>query len=137
MEPSIIRTLVTNPLPWRSLIAVPRGTVNRDPLRISLLSLSGCCDSSSAAMASRPSTITDPLPSNRAGPKLDLGAADGEVDSVSVVFRAVVDTGPIETVGVASVVAWGFGTTSVPSSSAGKLGEDFAESARGEGRAHL
>ena len=88
-------------------------------------------------MASRPSTITDPLPSNRAGPKLDPGAADGEVDSVSVVFRAVVDTGPIETVGVASVVAWGFGTTSVPSSSAGKLGEDFAESARGEGRARL
>jgi hypothetical protein len=35
------------------------------------------------------------------------------------------------------VVALGFGTTSVPSSSAGKLGEDFAESAGGESRAHL
>ena len=89
-------------------------------------------------MASRPSTITDPLPSNRAGPKLDLGAADGEVDSVSIGFLpVVVDTGSIETVGVAIVVALGFGTTSMPSSAAGKLGGDFAESAGGEGRAHL
>ena len=141
LEPLMIRTLITsrfpNLLPWTSLIAVPRGTVNKEPFWISLLSLSGCCDSSRATPASRPSTITDPLPSNRPGPELDRGAADGDVDDSSIVFPPVVDTGSIETVGVAIVVALGFGTTSVPSSSAGKPGEDFAASARGEGRAHL
>ena len=65
IEPSKIRTLMTSLFPWRSLIAVPRGTVKREPRWVSLLSLSGCCESSRAATAFRPSTMTGPFPSKR------------------------------------------------------------------------
>jgi hypothetical protein len=65
MEPSVIRTLLTGLSCWRSLIAVPRGTVKREPFRINLRRLPGCCDSSIAASASRPSTINDFLPCKR------------------------------------------------------------------------
>ena len=123
----MIRTLTTsrfpNLLPWTSLIAVPRGTVNKEPFWISFLSFSGCCDSSRAAPASRPSTITDPLPSNRPGPELDRGAAEGDVDDSSIVFPPVADTGSVETVGFASAVSWGGGTPSLAPSGAGELGE--------------
>ena len=134
-EPRIIRTLATDPFSWRSLIAVPRGTVKREPRRVNLLSLVGCCESSRAVAAFRPSTMTDPFPSKRRT-SLDRGDPETEVDSLPIVVFGEVDVGSVEALGLASgSVVGGAGTTSVSGCSAGKLGADFTDSAGGNGRA--
>src|SRR6516162_2087464 len=123
----------SNLLPWRSLIAVPRCTVNRDPPPISFLSLSGCCDSSRVATASRPSTTTDPLPFKRR--TVDRGVAGAEVESGSIV-SPVVEVGSPDTLGPATgSVVWVSGATSWPCSCMGKPADDFIEPAESDGPA--
>ena len=114
---------------------MPRGTVKREPRRVSLLSLSGCCESSRAATAFRPSTMTDPFPSKR-WTSLDRGDPETEVESPPIVVFGEVDVGSVEAIGLSSgLVVGGAGTTSVSRCSVGKLGADFTDSAEGNGRA--
>src|SRR6516225_3538338 len=84
---------------------------------ISFLSLSGCCDSSRVATASRPSTTTDPLPFKRR--TVDRGVAGAEVESGSIV-SPVVEVGSPDTLGPATgSVVWVSGATSWPCSCMG------------------
>ena len=117
---------------------MPRGTVKREPRWVNLLSLVGCCESSRAVAAFRPSTMTDPFPSKR---RTSLDRADPEtevdsLDSLPIVVFPEVDVGSVEALGLASgSVVGGAGTTSVSRRSVGKLGADFTDSAEGNGRA--
>ena len=114
---------------------MPRGTVKREPRRVILLSLVGCCESSRAVAAFRPSTMTDPFPSKRRT-SLDRADPETEVDSPPIVDFPEVDVGSVEALGLASgSVVGGAGTTSVSGCSVGKLGADFTDSAGGNGRA--